>query len=132
MAEGQALNEHVYRERVRQAEVETTQRRIARLEDRMDADRPLFKDGVVGFTAALAPMAMLASAAELEPKAKRAALAMAAVAATVAGHQWAEHRSEARRSRAEDELDRQHTRLATKLVPVPVPSQAFTPLKLGW
>ncbi len=115
----QGQESHRHREAQRQAEAEACRARLERLENRLSAERPLLRDGAIGFAGTMAPLSMLLSGSKLSGPKRHAALIGVALAALLAGHQWMEARSESRTARLEDEIDRQRLTLARRSIPSP-------------
>ncbi len=124
-SEQQTLAQYAYEDAVRRGELRVLLQRMERLRDRQAADRPLLRDGFIGFAGALAPVALLVNGSKLSGTARSAAYMAGVAGAVYAGTEWMRASHERRLFQTEDELDRCEARVACKSVPQPLPQRSM-------
>ncbi|MSP55062.1 MAG: hypothetical protein EXR69_05575 [Myxococcales bacterium] len=123
--EQQTLAQYAYEEAVRRGELRVIRQRMERLRDRQDADRPLVRDGFIGFAGAFAPVALLVNGSQLAGNVRKAAYLAGMAGAAYAATEWMRASHERRRAQIEDDLDRCEARAACKSVPQPPPPRSI-------
>jgi hypothetical protein len=124
-SERQAMSQYAYEDAVRRGELRVLLQRMERLRDRQAADRPLVRDGFIGFAGSFAPVALLVNGSKISGTARTAAYLAGLAGAVYAGTEWMRASHERRRSQIEDELDRCDARVACKSVPQPPPPRSM-------
>lgn len=122
--EHHAIAQHNHEEAIRRAEHRMLVRRVDRLEARREVEKPILRDGALGFVGSFAPFALLVNGSRLDGTARKAAYVLAAAAAAFAGHEFMEHAHRRRVAQLEDELDRCESRAAVKAIPHPSPPRS--------
>ena len=117
--------EHAHGEALRRAELGALRRRMDRLQERHEKERPLLRDAALGAVGVIGPLALLVNGSRIEGPARHAAYLAAAGAALFAGREFMEHAHQRRLAQLEDEIDRCEARVSMKAVASPAPASCW-------